>query len=103
VSAAESSAATLAAAGPLGLALDVMARAHLERANTAVIDYDTACDLVTEWTIPIRGASWTLGATCGWAGEDVGVDHVIDALVEAGIWREVGGAGFALLPLEATA
>lgn len=102
---------TLAAAGPLGLALDAMARAHLERTGCEVLTYDAALDeLIPDgaWTFPWAGERrWDVSITkrgelFGF-GEDVEVVMVIDALVEAGVWREVDGVGFVLKAAGATA
>lgn len=100
----EASAAILAAVGPLGLALDVLARECLARTGCEVVPYDVAIDGLIpddEWTFPWTGDKpWTIGITkCGELfgfGHDVEVAMVISALVEAGIWREVEGVGFAL-------
>lgn len=100
----DATAAVLAAVGPLGLALDVLAREYVKRSGCEVLPFDVAIDeLIPDdgWTFPWTGDKpWTIGITkCGELfgfGHDVEVAMVISALVEAGIWREVEGMGFAL-------
>ncbi len=80
----------IASVGPLGLALWVTALAYCNRNLTdGFIPWTKARSLVAWEYQDADGKLYTVARTTGHVGDDVSAPHVIDLLVDAGLWEIV--------------